>query len=97
YRTYDDMNLATLPQPAVLIGRTNSGGAVASKPERHLALWLGVGAALVLLSGGLLIVFAKRRASIEERPLRARDVFKMPSEVDGFAVVALLCRLRTSP
>ena len=40
---------------------------------------------------------AKRGDAASERPLRARDVFKMPAEVDGFAVVALLRRLRTSP
>ena len=39
---------------------------------------------------------AKRGDAASERPLRARDVFKMPAEVDGFAVVALLRRLRTT-
>ncbi|MEA3210892.1 MAG: hypothetical protein QOE70_3949 [Chthoniobacter sp.] len=97
YQTYDDMNLATLPQPSVKIGRTGSSGGVATKPASHLGLWLGVCATIALLGGGLLFAFAKRRAGTEQGPLRAGDVFKMPRDVDGFAVVALLRRLRTSP
>ena len=97
YQTYNDMNLATLPQPSVTIGPAGSTGGLAAKPKSRLALWLGVCAAVTLLSSGLLIVFAKRRTSPKAGPLRARDVFKMPDDVDGFAVVALLRRLRTSP
>src|SRR6185295_13740602 len=55
------------------------------------------GAGAVILLGGLIFAFAKRRGPAKERPLRARDVFKMPGEVDGFAVIALLRRMGTSP
>ena len=97
YQTYDDMNLATLPQPSVTIGRTGSGGGMAAKAKSHLGAWLGTAAALALLCGGVFFAFVKRRAGADDRPVTARDVFKMPREVDGFAVVALLRRLRTSP
>jgi hypothetical protein len=97
YQTYDDMNLATLPQPSVKIGRTTSGAGALAKPASHLFLWLGVCALIALLAGGVLFTYAKRRAGTGDRPVQARDIFKMPHEVDGFAVVALLRRLRTSP
>jgi len=96
YQTYDDMNLAPLSQPSVMIGGTAMTGGVKAKPAR-LALWLGACAVVALLGSGLLMLFAKRRTRKESGPPRARDVFKMPHEVDGFAVVALLRRLRTSP
>ena len=67
-------------------------------PKPHL---YGLGwrrLALVVLSRRRTLRLAlKRRSGKDERPLRARDVFNMPREVDGFAVVALLRRLRTSP
>lgn len=81
----------------IAIGRAGSGGGVAAKPASRLSLWLGVCAAVTLLGSGFLIAFAKRRTRTEGQPLRARDVLKMPGEVDGFSVVALLRRLRTSP
>jgi len=97
YQTYDDMNLAPLSQPSVMIGGTAMTGGVKAKPASRLALWLGACAVVALLGSGLLMLFAKRRTRTDDQPKRARDVFKMPHEVDGFAVVALLRRLRTSP
>jgi len=44
-----------------------------------------------------LIALLSRRKGEGERPLRARDVFHMPGEVDGFAVIVLLRRLGSSP
>jgi hypothetical protein len=46
---------------------------------------------------GIIIAVTRRGGDAKERPLRARDVFKMPGEVDGFSVVALLRKLKTSP
>ena len=98
YQTYDDMNLAALPQPSVLIGRNAAAVAAGPKPDSHLALWFGLGAAIVVVGGGALLVrYVKRGTAVGEGTLTAREVFKMPGEVDGFAVVALLRRLRTSP
>jgi|GEM_PF-385982 len=99
YRTYKDMDLATLPQPTVRLGRTvaaAAGGVVLKQPGNPY-LWPGIGAVIALVVGGLIYALVKRGADASEKPLRARDVFKMPAEVDGFAVVALLRRLRTSP
>ena len=45
----------------------------------------------------MILWLALRGKGKAERPLRARDVFTMPKEVDGFAVVALLRRLCSSP
>jgi len=98
-QSYNEMDLATLPQPSVKLGRasTGGGGGVLMKPGRNPYLWLGVGAVAVLVLGGMIYSLVKRGAGDGEAPLRARDVFKMPADVDGFAVVALLRRLRTSP
>lgn len=99
YQTYKDMDLTTLPQPSVKLGRTAAAaaGGVVLKQPRNPYLWPGIGAAIALVLGGLIYAMMKRGDGGSEGPLRARDVFKMPADVDGFAVVALLRRLRTSP
>ena len=99
YQTYKDMDLTTLPQPTVRLGRTvaaAAGGVVLKQPGNPY-LWPGIGAAIALVVGGLIYLLVRRGADDGEKPLRARDVFKMPADVDGFAVVALLRRLHTSP
>ena len=59
-------------------------------------LWPSIiGGAFLALA--LILWLALRSKGKTERPLRARDVFAMPKEVDGFAVVALLRRLCSSP
>lgn len=98
YQTYRDMDLATLPQPSVRLGRTAAAaaGGVVLKAPGNPYLWPGIGAAIALVLGTLIYVLTKG-GDDSERPLHARDVFKMPADVDGFAVVALLRRMRTSP
>jgi hypothetical protein len=96
YQTYDDMNLATLPQPSTKIGRDVSGKGELAKPKSNVGLWLTI-CALALLAGIAIRFFAKRQPGAADGTVHARDVFKMPAVVDGFAVVALLRRLRTSP
>ena len=54
------------------------------------------GAVLAALAAGV-VFYMKRSATAGEQALRASDVFKMPAELDGFSIVALLRRLRTSP
>jgi hypothetical protein len=39
---------------------------------------------------------AIRKIRSRERPMRARDVFHLPAEIDGFAVVQLLRALNSS-
>ena len=97
FQTYDDMNLTALPQPSTKIGRDVSGTGALAKTASHLGLWLAICAVIALLGGGAYFVFAKRLSGTSDGVVRARDVFKMPAVVDGFAVVALLRKLRTSP
>lgn len=95
--SYTDMNLTTLKEPAVQVGRTMTAGKevaiVAAKSPYSRPSIIG-GAVLAL---ALILWLALRGKGKTERPLRARDVFTMPKEVDGFAVVALLRRLCSSP
>ena len=96
YQTYTDMNLTALPQPVVQIGRPLAPGETAvSRARMPYYVWGGAALASILVVG--LIALLSRRKGGGERPLRARDVFHMPGHVDGFAVVALLRRLDTSP
>lgn len=98
YQTYDDMNLATLPQPSVMVGRnTNAGTAHPAPDSSAAAMWFGISAAVVLVAGGFALAGYVRRRDTKGQPADVREAFKMPSEIDGFAVVALLRRLRSSP
>ena len=97
-QSYRDMDLITLDQPSVKVGRTATIAGMIAKAAPGVAPWqLAAGGAGVLVVIVLLVVLATRRGSTKERPLRARDVFKMPGEVDGFAVIALLRRMGASP
>jgi low affinity Fe/Cu permease len=53
------------------------------------------GALVFVMLAGALVAWLVRGRS--ERPLRARDVFRMPANVDGFIVVQLLRSLGSSP
>ena len=90
------MNLATLAKSSTSIGRSATIGAVVAGSKRNLPFIIGCCVALLLLAGAV-IAFIKRRKSAVEQPLNAGDVFKMPADLDGFAIVALLRRLRASP
>ena len=94
--SYTDMNLTTLKEPAVQVGRTMTAKEVAIVAAKSPYLWPSIiGGAVLALA--LILWLALRGKGKAERPLRARDVFTMPKEVDGFAVVALLRRLCSSP
>ncbi len=90
------MDLSTLTQPSVTVGRAAVAGNI-SRPASHLYLWLGIGMACALAASGLIYGLARSRTRNVDQPPRARDVFRMPGEVDGFTVVALLRRLGSSP
>ena len=69
-----------------------------SEPDEAAAPWSKYAAVGGLVAGVLLLALAiagmvRRRGP---RPLRARDVFHMPAQVDGFVVVQLLRRLGSS-
>ena len=97
YQSYTDMNLTTLTEPTVLLSREITVGeavqVAANNPNFLTGIIAGGILLLVIIIGGVIL----SRRTPKERPLRARDVFTMPAEVDGFAVVALLRRLCTSP
>jgi hypothetical protein len=87
------MNLTTTTEPFVALGESAKLGEIITQPKTHPYPWIIGGAAGVL---GLGLIFFLTRKPAVEKPLRARDVFKMPGDVDGFAVVALLRRLSKS-
>ncbi|MFT5412825.1 MAG: hypothetical protein ACI8XO_004203, partial [Verrucomicrobiales bacterium] len=96
YQTYREMDLTTLSEPVVTLGATAEGKGVEllANPAKYPVPWLvGIGCGVIGI--GLILILLRRRG--RERPLRARDVFHMPTDIDGFAVVALLRRLRSSP
>lgn len=91
YQAYVEMDLADLAEPVAAIGK---GAAMATPAEllhphdrRRLYAAVSGGAALAALLLLLAVSWTRRR---HQRPLRAADVFHMPSEVDGFVVVQLL-------
>jgi len=96
YSSYNDLNLITLAEPAVQIGRQMTVQEAAIVVSQSPYLWPAIfGGSALLLTFIPWLVFRKKVKT--ERPLRARDVFTMPKEIDGFAVVALLRRLCASP
>jgi hypothetical protein len=96
YQTYVDMDLVDLESPMAAVGQ----GPAASGPEAGVP-WTdprtiyaaGAAALAVVLLAAILVSFIRRRRT---RPLRARDVFHVPTEVDGFVVVQLLRSLGAS-
>jgi hypothetical protein len=96
WRTYQDIDPVVLTKNSVLLDRVKvAAGAgyvppVAEDDLTYLYVGLAVAAAFV---GWL--VFRPRNTG--PRPPRARDVFKLPAAIDGFAVVALLRKLAASP
>ena len=105
-QAYVDMDLIDLDTPLTTIGEGHGlaepiAEAVGMDPRRLFGstdpriLYGSVAAGVVLI---LIIAFGVVRLvrGRRERPLRARDVFHMPSQVDGFVVVQLLRSLGTS-
>jgi hypothetical protein len=96
YSSYTDMNLTRLTEPTVTLGREMTAQEVAIVASKSPYLWPAIiGGALLMLA--VILWRVLRGKAKNERPVRARDVFTMPKEVDGFAVVALLRRLCSSP
>jgi len=97
YRTYDEMDLIDLDEPIATAGSgieyKVSDEFAAQDHRRMVYIAIGIGAALLAL---VLLGIAIRKIRSRERPLRARDVFHLPAEIDGFAVVQLLRALNGS-
>jgi hypothetical protein len=96
YQSYADMDLVDLAEPTAVVG----SGAVDNqeRPQPALAWWIpygvvGGGAAALLFVGLVIAVLVRGRGV---HPLRARDVFHIPTRIDGFVVVQLLRALGAS-
>ena len=96
WRTYQDIDPVVLTKGSVLLDRVKAApgsGYVPPAAEDYSAyLYAGIAAVAALVAW---LVFRKRDNG--PRPLRARDVFKLPGTIDGFSVVALLRKLAASP
>jgi hypothetical protein len=91
YQTFVDMDLVDLDDPVVTVGE----GPVLVTPIAQNALsepWVpyAVAAGGVALLAALLMVMVRVVRRSRRRRLRARDVFHMPAEIDGFVTVQLL-------
>ncbi len=96
WRTYQDIDPVVLTKGSVLLDRVKAAPGAGYVPpvaeDDYTYLYAGLA---ILLTAGAWLVFRKRDTG--PRPPRARDVFRMPATVDGFAVVALLRKLGASP
>ena len=91
YQAYVEMDLADLAEPVATVGKGEAVVPTAEglNPDDRRLLYAAVGGgALLLVLLLLAVVYLARRS--RQRPLRAADVFHMPSEIDGFVVVQLL-------
>jgi hypothetical protein len=97
YQRYVDMDLVELDTPTTRLGQDAPDAEAAAPGPTFDRRWLAAGAVGGLLLLGIiaygLVRLTRRRGP---RPLRARDVFRLPDEVDGFAVVRLLRALKSS-
>ena len=98
WRTYQDMDPIALTKSSVMLDRVKvSAGAglqaVLKSAENpwNLVVAVGLGAALL---AWLAVAFFKKPKG--PRPLRARDIYKLPEALHGFSVVALLRRILSS-
>ena len=97
WRTYEDMDLKVLPKASVRLDRqrTLPGTGVIPPAPTSPWLWPSLGSLVALL--GLGLFFGLRGGPKGPVAPLARDVFRMPAEVDGFAAAAFLRRYGASP
>lgn len=96
-QAYVEMDLVDLDEPVATMGTGNAAAPTAERLTSDDRLWMvaaaGSGAIVLVL---LLFAVVYRVRRLRRRPLRAADVFHMPSEIDGFVVVQLLRALGAS-
>lgn len=91
HQAYVEMDLVDLDEPVATVGKGEAVVATAerSNSDARRLLYIGAGGGAILLVLVLLAVIWRASRS-RPRPLRAADVFRLPSEIDGFVVVQLL-------
>jgi len=96
WRTYQDIDPVVLSKASVLLDRVKvaQGAGYVPPVTEDYSTYLYIGLAAVTAFVAWLTL---RKRDTGPRPPRARDVFKLPASIDGFAVVALLRKLGTSP
>ncbi|GBL26503.1 hypothetical protein EMGBS8_04510 [Verrucomicrobiota bacterium] len=97
WRTYEDQDLKVLPKASVRLDRQQAlpgTGAIPPAPTGPW-FWPSLGSIVALL--GLGLFFGLRGGPKGPVAPLARDVFKMPTDVDGFAAAAFLRRYSASP
>jgi hypothetical protein len=96
WRTYQDIDPVVLSKASVLLDRVKvaQGAGYVPPVTEDYSTYLYIGLAVVTAFVAWLTL---RKRDTGPRPPRARDVFKLPATIDGFAVVALLRKLGTSP
>ncbi len=96
WRTYQDIDPVVLSKASVLLDRVKVAQGVGYVPPvaEDYSTYLYIGLAAVT---AFVVWLTLRKRDTGPRPPRARDVFKLPATIDGFAVVALLRKLGTSP
>jgi hypothetical protein len=99
-QAYVEMDLVDLDEPVATVGEGETVASTADlldledRRTRNL-LYAAAGGGAALLAVSLLVALCLALRS-RERPVRARDVFHMPGEIDGFVVVQLLRALSRS-
>lgn len=96
WRTYQDIDPVVLSKASVLLDRVKvaQGAGYVPPVTEDYSTYLYIGLAAVT---AFVVWLTLRKRDTGPRPPRARDVFKLPATIDGFAVVALLRKLGTSP
>ena len=96
WRTYQDIDPVVLSKASVLLDRVKvaQGAGYVPPVAEDYSTYLYIGLAAVT---AFVVWLTLRKRDTGPRPPRARDVFKLPATIDGFAVVALLRKLGTSP
>ena len=96
WRTYQDIDPVVLTKGSVLLDRVKTAAGAGYVPPAVEDDWTYLYAAIVAVLAFVgWLTFRKRDTG--PRPPLARDVFKLPASIDGFAVVALLRKLAASP
>ena len=84
-------------QVMVTVGQSGAAGPVAPPPPRNKWAWVAASSSALALLLVLAIVMVRRMGRRDVGVARPRDLFKLPTAVDGFVVVRLLRKLSTTP